>query len=511
MKINIQQLNPKSLGFEKNKELILSKIKESNNDVLNVFPELAISGMPLMSAIEYEDTYINSALLCEEICQTNKDIILGTPIKIEDNRFNSIVFFSKGEVIGLSTKKNLGDFDIGFDSGSGIETIVYNGKSIGFGFEEDLEEFALLGNRVDILIICSNIVFELDYQQPLYSKLIPMVRKIDTTLIYVNRFGSEGGYLFAGESFVINKRGEICSMLPLFEDSSSQIETDNLKLQYQNPLPRMERLYMALVFALREYFSKNGIKKAVLGLSGGIDSALVVVIAASALGKENVVGVLMPSEFSSEHSIEDALCSAKNLGIEHHIVPIKNSFDVMSEELMTHLPSSFDLAEENLQSRLRCVTLMWFANKLSAALLNTTNKSEAAVGYGTLYGDTSGAISVLGDVYKTEVWELAKWINRNNELIPYNSIHKAPSAELRPGQKDSDSLPDYDILDSILLEHLENRKGLEEIILETGHPREIVEKVLRLVRINEWKRRQCPTAVKVTKYCFGLDRKYPIS
>ena len=526
MKIQINQINPKSLGFDFNKGIITDCLKTVNSDVLSVFPELSVSGGMLYNATSYSNIFSSSSKICEDLLSEKRDLLFGTPIESQGKRFNSLVMVEKGEVIALATKKNLSSFDCGFESGKGIEVTNYKNQVVGFGFLEDIKDFLEKTTKTDLLILCSNTLFYHEYQKELLNELIVLVRKLQTTVVFCNRTGAEGGYLFAGGSFILNSKGELCGLLPNLKEESQLFETSNVKPINQNSTSKYQNLYEALTIALRDYFNKNGIKKAVLGLSGGIDSALVVTLAVNALGKENVVGILMPSEYSTDHSLNDALDSAKNLGIEHHIVEIKDCFDQCDKTFKSILPNqTFDVAEENLQSRLRCVTLMWFANKFNAALLNTTNKSEAAVGYGTLYGDTSGAIAVIADVYKTEVWGLAKWINNqwliiNGESsgvpIPWNSIEKEPSAELCPGQKDSDSLPEYDILDRILKEYLDNNKCSEEIIAtfekeNLSIEKATIEKVIRLIRINEWKRRQCPTAVKVTKSCFGIDRKVPIS
>lgn len=526
MKIQLNQLNPKSLGFNFNKGIITDCLKEVNNDVLSIFPELSVSGGVLYNSTSYNDLFSSSSQVCDSLLSEKRDIIFGSPIEINNKKLNSLVIVQKGEILALATKKNLSSLDIGFETGEGIEVINYKNQVLGFGFLEDLKEFVEKKIKIDLLILCSNTLFYHEQQKDLLNELVVLVRKLQSTLVFCNRTGAEGGYIFSGGSFILNPKGELCGLLPNFNYYSQTFETSLLKPIAQNPQSKLHNLYQALTLALRDYFHKNHIKKAVLGLSGGIDSALVSAIAVNALGKENVIGILMPSEYSSDHSVQDALDSAKNLGIEYHIVSIKECFEQCSNTYNSILPNqTFDIAEENIQSRLRCVTLMWFANKFGAALLNTTNKSEAAVGYGTLYGDTSGSISILADLYKTEVWELSKYINDQwltvnpNSIevpIPWNSINKAPSAELRPGQKDSDSLPDYDILDRILKEHLDNHRNSEEIIeifekeSITGD-KTIIDRIIKLIRINEWKRRQCPTAVKVTKNCFGIDRRVPIS
>jgi NAD+ synthase (glutamine-hydrolysing) len=261
---------------------------------------------------------------------------------------------------------------------------------------------------------------------------------------------------------------------------------------------------------IRDYFGKMGFSKAILGLSGGIDSAVTLVLAARALGNGNVRAILLPSQFSSEHSISDAILLADNLGLQYDIIPIADTFHSFEATLKTQFAGlPFNLAEENIQARIRAVILMALSNKFGYILLNTSNKSEAAVGYGTLYGDMCGGISVLGDVYKTQVYDLAKFINKEQELIPNNSIMKPPSAELRPDQKDSDSLPDYGILDRILYHYIEKRTGPNELIA-MGFDAEVVKRVLKLVNNNEYKRYQTPPILRVSPKAFGMGRRLPI-
>ncbi len=261
---------------------------------------------------------------------------------------------------------------------------------------------------------------------------------------------------------------------------------------------------------VRDYFGKLGFKKAILGLSGGIDSALTLALAAEALGSENVLSVLMPSKFSSDHSVNDSVKMVQNLGSPHKIISIEEPFNAFLGILNPHFEGlEFNVAEENMQARSRAVILMALSNKFGHILLNTSNKSEAAVGYGTLYGDMCGGLSVIGDVYKTEVYELSRFINRNGEIIPENIITKAPSAELRPNQFDSDSLPDYADLDVILYEYIENRQGPKEIIAK-GYDPALVERILRLVNRNEYKRYQTPPMLRVSAKAFGMGRRMPI-
>jgi NAD+ synthase (glutamine-hydrolysing) len=335
-------------------------------------------------------------------------------------------------------------------------------------------------------------------------------------LFYVNHVGAQTELLFDGGSMVVGRDGSVVDELDFFKEDFRVYDLKNPspspdfsdRLNHGGGSVRL--IHEALVMGIRDYFHKMGFSRAILGLSGGIDSAVTLVLAAEALGKEHVRAVLLPSEFSSEHSITDAVALTKNLGIEHEIISIENSFKSIRHTLepqFRDLP--FDLAEENIQARIRAVILMALSNKFGYILLNTSNKSEAAVGYGTLYGDMAGGLSVLGDVYKTQVYELASFINRENEIIPENTIKKPPSAELRPNQKDADSLPDYEILDKILFQYIELRKGPGELI-QMGFDEAMVRHVLKLVNTSEYKRAQCPPILRVSPKAFGMGRRMPI-
>jgi NAD+ synthase (glutamine-hydrolysing) len=330
-------------------------------------------------------------------------------------------------------------------------------------------------------------------------------------IYYVNHVGAQTELLFDGGSLAMNSKGEITHRLQYFEEDTLLIDTDVIAIALKAGSPsKMALIHDALVMGIRNYFFKLGFKKAVLGLSGGIDSALTLVLAVSALGKENVDVILMPSQYSSDHSITDAQDLVNNLGIKSSLIPIQSiyhSFENALQSLFDGLP--FSLAEENIQARIRGVLLMAYCNKFGHILLNTSNKSEAAVGYGTLYGDMNGGISVLGDVYKTEVFELARYINQKQLIIPTNTITKPPSAELRPDQKDSDSLPEYAELDAILFAYIEQFKGPEEII-ELGFKRETVNRVLKMVNISEHKRYQTPPILRISPKAFGMGRRMPI-
>jgi len=339
-------------------------------------------------------------------------------------------------------------------------------------------------------------------------------QKYKIPLVYVNHVGAQTELLFDGGSVVVDAKGVIREQCLFFEEDFKIVDMSQLeklsKVNLAVESNKIELIHDALVMGIRDYFKKLNFSKAILGLSGGIDSAVTLALAAQALGKDNVRPVLLPSRYSSDHSITDAIALAENLGCRYDKISIDRAFAAFEESLepvFENIP--FGLAEENIQARTRAVLLMGMANKLGYILLNTSNKSEAAVGYGTLYGDMCGGISVLGDVYKTDVFGLAHYINRHKEIIPVNSITKPPSAELRPDQKDSDSLPDYDLLDQILFLYIEKRKGPSDIV-KSGFDETIVNRVLRMVNSNEWKRQQTPPILRVSYKAFGSGRRMPI-
>jgi NAD+ synthase (glutamine-hydrolysing) len=313
---------------------------------------------------------------------------------------------------------------------------------------------------------------------------------------------------------VINRNGEIFHQLPFFEETIYTFSPDEIinslgtsdKLKFDPT----ELIKKALITGISDYFSKMNFKRGIIGLSGGIDSAVCLCLAAEAIGNENVMALLLPSRYSSEHSVSDALKLADNLGVKYEIINIEKPFTAFEEVLSPIFAGmARDVTEENIQARVRAVLLMAVANKSGYILLNTSNKSEAAVGYGTLYGDMAGGLSIIGDVYKTDVYKLAGYINRNKEIIPSNIINKAPSAELRPGQFDTDSLPEYKILDSILYQYIELQKPVSYII-SSGYDEVLVEKVLKMINSNEYKRYQAPPVLRISSKAFGAGRRMPL-
>ncbi|MEL7376442.1 MAG: NAD+ synthase, partial [Bacteroidota bacterium] len=340
------------------------------------------------------------------------------------------------------------------------------------------------------------------------------VDRYNLPLLYVNHVGAQTEILFDGGSLVIDAKGKVLAELPYFEESLQLVETVAIQsgeeLSGEQPKEKISLIHDALVMGLRNYFEKLGFKRAILGLSGGIDSALVAVLASRALGAKNVRCVLLPSQYSSDHSVNDARQLAQNLGCQYDIIPIENAYRAFEATLQPHFfGTEFGLAEENIQARTRAVILMALSNKFGPILLNTGNKSEIAVGYSTIYGDMCGGLSVIGDVYKTECYELAKYINREEEIIPNHIIEKPPSAELRPNQRDSDSLPPYDKLDQVLYQYIEQEQSPQDII-DLGFDEALVRRTLRLVNINEFKRFQTPPVLRVSKKAFGMGRRLPI-
>ena len=518
MNIRIVQHNIITNNPEANLEWILAELDkpETKEALLTVFPACTICGYPLFGSVAYTDIQKRSQAVLQELVShsEHRAFLIGMPLQIQDKGLcNAIVFVQNCAIRGIVTKKYLApDEQKYFVRGEGVQIIQYQEQQIAIGFYEDLKELSK-GHveQPDMVICCGCNIF--DYNKPYRTRyrMRKIVENLNASLVYANRIGGEGSYLYAGGSMALNAAGNLLCQFPYFEETSANVDLQLIGDVEDEKPEAVELVYKALVMGVREYFVKNGQKRAVLGLSGGIDSALVCALAVDAIGAENVHGLLMPSQYSTDHSVKDAEDLAKNLGVSYDIVPIRPIFDQLKLALQPVFGDRpEDVTEENMQARVRGTIVMSYANKFGALALNTTNKSEAAMGYGTLYGDSCGALGVIADLYKTEVYELSNWINRNGIRIPQNTIDKAPSAELRPNQKDSDSLPDYAVLDAILNLHIEEQLSQEEIV-EEGYDAELVATVLRKVRINEWKRLQFAPLLKVSPMSFGLDRRVPIS
>jgi NAD+ synthase (glutamine-hydrolysing) len=366
----------------------------------------------------------------------------------------------------------------------------------------------------DMIINISASPFEfnkIDIKKAIFTRY---ARETHLPLFYVNQVGAHTELIFDGGSMVISPSGRIVDTLNFFHEDFKvyhfeEVVKDTLTYTFTQK-NEIEQIHDALILGIKDYFAKTGLHSAILGLSGGIDSAVATVLAVKALDPKHVKVLLMPSKFSSEHSVTDAVELAQRLNIEYHIIPIQPIVDSFLSTLDPYFHGlQPDITEENIQARIRGVLLMAFSNKFGHILLNTSNKSEIAVGYGTLYGDMNGGLSILGDVYKTNVYRLAQFINRDEEIIPVNILTKAPSAELRPNQKDTDSLPPYEILDEVLFRYIEQQKSVEEIIAENFDP-DTVKKIINMVNTNEYKRYQTPPILKISSKAFGHGRRMPI-
>jgi len=422
-------------------------------------------------------------------------------------------------VVGGERELVLGD-SRNFEPGNGnVGRFGVNGWKLGISVCEDLWHDELAAKQADmacdVWLNLNASPFHVGKQAEREALVQRRAQAFAAPLVYVNPVGGQDEIVFDGGSHAADSAGNLLMRAPLFKawqgvlDLALAGETEIAAL----PEP-IEQIHRALVMGVADYVLRNGCKQVVIGLSGGIDSALTAAIAVEALGSENVLGVLLPSRYSSDHSITDAEALVDNLGIDAITLPIANSVATVEATLADTFAawnkSEPDITEENIQARMRGLLLMAISNKTGRMVLTTGNKSEMAVGYATLYGDMAGGFAMLKDVYKTDVFALCRWLNRQREVIPENTITKPPSAELRPDQKDSDSLPDYDVLDAILAANIEERLGVEEIVAR-GYERAEVKRVVRMLQLAEYKRRQAPPGIKITERAFGRDRRYPIT
>jgi NAD+ synthase (glutamine-hydrolysing) len=542
MKIAIAQLNFHIGNFVQNTGKIIECIKRSKAEGadLVVFSELSVTGYyphDLLERKEFIEQSYEAILRISEQCIGIAAIVGGPSINPEPRGkklFNSAFFMNEGAIQHVVSKSLLPTYDIfdeyrHFEPNRNFSLIGFQGKKLAITICEDLwdeqetqnefgrEKLYQLSPLKELSALNPDLVINLSaspfsYNQENWRKniLIKNARKYELPILYVNQVGAQTELIFDGGSFYLNKNGEIQEELNYFEEDFRIIDTEVSTQNLQPKVEYIEKIYQALVLGIRDYFGKMGFKKATLGLSGGIDSALVLVLAVEALGKENVRVLLMPSRFSSDHSIDDALQLADNLNIQHEIIPIQPMVDRFEQSLSGVFSGlKEDIAEENIQARTRGILLMAISNKFGNILLNTTNKSECAVGYGTLYGDMNGGLSVLGDVYKTDIFKMARWINRDRVIIPVNTITKPPSAELRPDQKDTDSLPDYEILDQILFSYIEMNLSPSEIIAK-GFDEATVLRTVKMVNTNEYKRFQAPPILRVSSKAFGFGRRMPL-
>lgn len=541
MKVALAQQNYIIGNFEQNFNKISEAITEAQKagaDLI-VFSELTVCGYPPRDFLEFSDFINKCDEVIQKICGLTQDIgvIVGAPVTNPNpegkDLFNAAYFLYEQKIQHVSHKALLPTYDIFdeyryFEPGQKFSTFTFKGTKIALTICEDIWNIGnenplykicpmdeLIKESPDLMINISASPFDYTHAQDRIDIVRKNVEQYKIPMLYVNAVGAHTEVIFDGGSIIMDDKGNLVEEMPYFKEAigyydTQKLSADTRKKDQAQPKEKYELMYNALVLGIQDYFGKLGFKKAILGLSGGIDSALTLALAVAALGKENVLSVLMPSEYSSDHSVSDSVKMVEKLGSPHKIIPIKEPFNSFLELLTPHFEGKpFSVAEENMQARSRAVILMALSNKLGYILLNTSNKSEAAVGYGTLYGDMCGGLSVIGDVYKVQAYKLSRYINRHDELIPNNIIDKAPSAELRPNQFDSDSLPPYDKLDEILFQYIEQRLGPKEIIAK-GFDEKLVTRILRLVNLNEYKRYQTPPMLRISPKAFGMGRRMPI-
>ena len=554
MKICIAQQNYQIGNFEQNTQQMLSAIqaaKKQGADLI-LFSEMSVCGYPARDFVEFND-FITKCYAQIDIIKEAADtigVLIGSPARNPNKKgkdlYNAAFFLHDKKIIAEIYKTLLPTYDV-FDENRYFEpaddwkVVPFKGKKLAITICEDIWNLGdnplyricpmdkMMEQSPDILLNLSASPFDYTHDEDRKATIKANVLKYKIPLFYCNAVGSQTEIVFDGGSYAFDKQANLCGSLPMFEDAlevfectedgminspiiepAARVPNKELNPLTLEPALNIDQVYKALVLGVKDYFTKMGFTKAIIGSSGGIDSAVTLVIACEALGAENVRAVLMPSPYSTSHSVDDAVALSKNLQNPYDTIAIKEvyeSFLNTLEPLFKGLP--FSLAEENIQSRSRGNILMAIANKFGYVLLNTSNKSELATGYGTLYGDMAGGLGVLGDCYKMQVYELAKYINRHKEIIPVHITTKAPSAELRPDQKDSDSLPAYEILDQILFQYIEKRADPASI-KALGFEAALVDKTLKMVNTNEYKRNQFCPIIRISPKAFGVGRRVPI-
>jgi NAD+ synthase (glutamine-hydrolysing) len=567
MKIALAQQNYHIGNFAENTRKIIEGIDwaKARGADLVVFSELCICGYPPRDFLEFED-FINKSYEAIDIIKQHADtigVLVGAPdknLKREGkDLFNAAFLLYQKEIKTVVHKTCLPTYDV-FDEDRYFEQAYewplaeFKGKKLAITICEDIWNLGdnplyrtcpmdiLIGKQPDFMINLSASPFDYDHDDDRKEMVRFNVLKYKLPMVYCNAVGSQTEIVFDGGSLAFDAQGNVIKEMKYFEEDYalvdlskpatgqqhivatnsiqasdfdkemrvSKIKDPDQVIAYLTQQRNIREIHTALVLGIKDYFKKMGFTKAIIGSSGGIDSAVTVILACEALGKENIRAVLMPSQYSTGHSVSDAEQLSKTIGNPYDIIPIKNIYESFLTELkpiFKDLP--FSVAEENIQSRTRGNILMAIANKFGYILLNTSNKSELATGYGTLYGDMAGGLGVLGDVYKMQVYALARYINKEKEIIPNNIIDKAPSAELRPEQKDSDSLPEYAVLDKILYQYIERRQGPQEITA-MGIDAALVNRILKMVNSNEYKRNQFCPIIRISSKAFGVGRRMPI-
>ncbi len=536
MKVALAQLNYTIGDFEANYIKMREAIEKAEQQKVDliIFSELSICGyspLDLLHNTDFVDKAIATVHRLAKHCTITSAIVGGPSIPTQakgKQLVNSAWLLQNGEALPVAHKTFLPSYNLlneyrYLQPNTVFNVINLKRKRIAITIGEDFwddrpaENLALQNQmnalspiqklaalKPDMIINIAAQPFAHDKTQQNREFICSKAAQYNLPIYYINQTGANTQLIYEGASMVVTPTGEVAHQLKHFEEEVYIFETDQ-NFQKNSPThpQEMELIYKALVLGVQDYFRKSNLKKALLGLSGGLDSALVAAIAVKALGANNVHGILMPSQYSSDHSLTDAVDLSKNLSISYDTIPIKELFLEFKRAMSSSFSQSKeDVTEENIQARIRGTILMAFSNKFGHILLNTSNKSESAVGYGTLYGDMNGGLSVIGDLYKTKAFELAYYINKEKEIIPTNTITKPPSAELSPGQMDSDSLPNYELLDTILFSHIENNESAEKLISK-GFNEPIVRRVLSMVAQSEFKRFQAPPVLQISSTPLG--------
>lgn len=520
------------------KKIILAIEQGRRKDAeLILFSELAVTGYPPEDLL-LQPNFLEQTNHClNHIIDASKDVIviIGT---VRENRngkekhlYNSAAVIENGVLLGFQDKRLLPTYDIFderryFEPGEQTHKWMLKEKTVVITICEDIWQYSdtlrytsyrqdpiadLQTERLDLLLNLSASPFSYDKKAKRETVCCDVARALHCPVILCNQVGANDSLIFDGYSLFVDANGTVLKEAKGFEEDALYVDLKETPVTSLKPDDALNDLFQALVMGTRDYFHKQGFVKACLGLSGGIDSALVACIAVEALGSDNVLGVLMPSRYSSEGSIIDAVHLVQNIGMPYKQIPIEEPLKAylnLLQPIFDGRPS--DTTEENLQARIRGMILMALSNKLGYIVLSTGNKSELALGYSTLYGDLCGGLAVIGDVTKTQVYALSRWINRNKEIIPLNTITKPPSAELKPDQKDSDSLPDYAIIDNVLKDYIEEHLTATQIATTHGYSLDLVQNLIKRIHLNEYKRRQSPPNLRISEKSFSVGRKYPI-
>ncbi|UTW50141.1 NAD+ synthase [Bacterioplanoides sp. SCSIO 12839] len=528
MRITLSQLNYKVGDISGNAEQMIAAATEAaqQGSDLIVFSELSLTGYPPEDLLLRPSLQLRVEEALGKIADASNQIAiaLGFPLQEQTQLFNCAAIYYAGQCLGRYAKQCLPNYQVFdekryFSAGDQPCVIELKGHKLGLTVCEDVwhpgpaEQSVEAG--AELILNLNASPFHVDKQQQRIELIRQHVQQLNVPLLYVNQVGGQDELVFDGRSFAMSSAGELVTQLTAYEASANYVLWDGQQLSALAPSASddsgLASLYQALVLGVRDYVNKNGFKGIVLGLSGGIDSALTLAIAADAIGKDRVKAIMMPFAYTSGMSKEDAAEQAERMGVAYESVSIEPMYNAFMEALAPQFEGlARDTTEENLQARCRGVLLMAVSNKTGYMVLTTGNKSEMAVGYATLYGDMVGGYSALKDVYKTTVFKLAEYRNTLGYVIPQRVIDRPPSAELAPDQKDEDSLPPYEVLDAILERYIEQDMSADAIIAD-GFAREDVLRVLRLVDVNEYKRRQAPIGVRITQRGFGRDRRYPVT